>query len=139
MSQLTERKGIHPDLHVVHSVAGRIRLRARKLYGQSQHAADDIVHKLSAIHGLHKAEANPTTGSITMHYDHSALDSVAFFAEVTAALAMIAEGLDPSSVETLFNIVGTSPAEVAESLDQQHVVLPIVTFALGLFIGRQLV
>lgn|SRR5262249_19765526 len=138
MSQLTDRKGIHPDLHVVHSIAGRIRLRARKLYGQSQHA-DDIVRKLSAIHGLHKAEASPTTGSITMHYDHSALNSVAFFAEVTAALAMIAEGLDPSSVEGLFNIVGASPAEVAESLDQQHIVLPIATFALGLFIGRQLV
>lgn len=138
MSQLTERKGIHPDLHVVHSIRGRIRLRARKLYGQPQHA-DAIVRKLSAIHGLHNAEANPITGSITMHYDHSVLDSVAFFAEVAAALAMIAEGLDPSSVEAVFNIVGTSPADVAESLNQQHIVLPIATFAVGLFIGRQLV
>src|SRR5262249_30148028 len=107
-------------------------------YGQSQHA-DAIVRKLSAIDGLHDAAASPTTGTITMRYDHSALSSVGFFAEVAAALALIAEGLDPSSVEPLFSLVGPSPAELAKSLDQHNIVLPIAAFALGLLIGRQLV
>lgn len=138
MSQLIERKGVHPDLHIVHSIPGRMRLRARKLHGQSQYA-DEIVRKLSAIDGLYEAVANPTTSTITMRYDHSAMNSVGFFAEVAAALALIAEGLDPSSVETLFSLVGTSPAELANSLDQHHLVLPIAAFALGLFIGRQFV
>ena len=138
MSQLIERKGVHPDLHVVHSIPGRMRLRARKLHRQPQYA-DEIVRKLSAIDGVHEAVANPTTGTIMMRYDHSALNSVGFFAEVAAALALIAEGLDPSSVETLFSLVGTSPAELTSSLDQPHLVLPIAAFALGLFIGRQFV
>ena len=136
MSKVTAMNGLHPDLHVVHSIPGRIRLRAHNLYGKAQHA-DNIVRKLSAINGLHEAEASPTTGSITMRYDHSALNSVGFFAEVAAALALIEEGLDPSSVQALFKLVGTSPAELAKSLDENHIVLPIATFALGLFIGRQ--
>ena len=48
MSQRTQRNRIHPDLEVIHSIPGRIRLRARKLYGRSQ-SADDIARKLSAI------------------------------------------------------------------------------------------
>ena len=138
MSQFTGRKRIHTDLQVMHSIPGRIRLRARKLYGRSR-SADDIARKLSAIHGLHTVEANPTTGSITMNYHHSVVDSVVFFAEVAAVLGLIAEGIDPSAVEALFKLVGVAPQKVARSLDHQNFVLPIATFALGLFIGRRLV
>ena len=138
MSQRTQRNRIHPDLEVIHSIPGRIRLRARKLYGRSQ-SADDIARKLSAIHGLHTVQTNPTTGSITMSYHDSALDSVVFFAEVAAALGLIAEGIDPSAVEAFFELVGVAPKEEARSLDRQNFVLPIATFALGLFIGRRLV
>lgn len=137
MSRLTDRRGIRPDLQVMHSIPGRIRLRARNLYGRSEHA-EEIVRKLSVIRGLQKARASPTTGSIIMHYDHTALDSVAFFSEVAAALGLIAEGIDPSDVEAFFNLVGISPADVTRSLGQQHMLLSIATFALGLFVGRRL-
>lgn len=137
MAHATAEPHIHPDLRVVHSVPGRLRLRARKLYGRTQ-SAKDVAHKLSGIRGLHRVEANPTTASLTMHYDRSALESVTFFAEVAAALGLVAEGIDPGSVETLFELIGASPADLAKSLDGQQVILPIATFALGLFIGLKL-
>jgi len=138
MSQFTGRKRIHPDLQVMHSIPGRIRLRARKLYGRSR-SADDIARKLSGIHGFHTVEVNPVTGSITMSYHHSVVDSVVFFAEVAAVLGLIAEGIDPSAVEAWFKLVGVPPEEVARSPDRQHFVLPIATFTLGVFIGLKLV
>ena len=136
MPQVKRRKRAHHGLHVMHSIPGRIRLTAHTLYGLSR-SADETVRKLTAIHGVHHVEANPTTGSLTMHYDHSALESVGFFAEVAAALGLIAEGIDPGTVETLFNLVGASPADLAKSLDPQRIILPIAAFALGLYLGRQ--
>ena len=137
---MPHRTRIHhkKDVQVMHMTPGRIRLKARNLCGQPQ-SAEAITRKLSAVQGIHNVEANSTTGSLTMHYHPSALDSVTFFAEVAAALGMIAEGIDPSEVETLFTVVGTSPADVDRALDHRHVVLPIAAFALGLFLGRQLV
>jgi hypothetical protein len=125
----------HPDLRIVHSIPGRIRLKARKLHGRRQFA-EDVSRKLSAVHGLHRVEANPTTGSLTMHYHRSALDSAAFFSELAAALGLIAEGIDPESVEALFDVIGTSPAELITSLDKQHVLLSLAMFGAGLYIGR---
>jgi heavy-metal-associated domain-containing protein len=135
MSKGTVTNCIHPDLHVVHTIPGRIRLKARNLYNRAQ-PAEDVRRKLSAIAGLHHVETNSTTGSLTLHYHHSALDSITFFAEVATALGLIVEGIDPGTVESLFKLVGTSPADMAASLDRQHIVLPIATFALGLYIGR---
>jgi hypothetical protein len=84
-------------------------------------------------------EVNQTTGSLTMHYHRSALQSVAFCGEVAAALGLIAEGIDPGTVESMFELVGLSPAELAKTLDPQHIVLPVATFALGFILGRHLI
>lgn len=137
MPQSTRKRSSHPDLRLVHSIPGRIRLKAKNLYRQSR-SAEEIVRKLSIIDGLHSVEANPTTGSLTMRYHHSALASVTFFTEVSAALGLIAEGIDPGTVDTLFHLMGTSPEDLAKSLDAQHLVLPIATFAVGLYLGRQM-
>ena len=138
MPQLTKPTAIHRDLQVMHSTPGRLRLRARRLHGRAL-PAEAIARKLSGIHGMKHVEANPTTGSVTMHYHRSALDSVTFFAEVAAALGLVAEGIDPGEVESLFELVGISPTKVAETLDRQHIVLPVATFALGLLLGRHFV
>lgn len=138
MSNPIQKARTHPDLHVVHSIPGRLRLRARNLYGRPR-SADHLVRKLSAIQGVHHVEANPNTGSVTMHYHHSATASVAFFAEIAGVLGLVAEGIDPSAVEGLFELVGGSPVEIAKSLDHQHIVVPLASFVLGVLIGRQLI
>jgi Heavy metal associated domain 2 len=138
MPQVSETKAIHRDLKVVHATPGRIRLKARKLHGRSE-PAEAIVHQLSGIQGMKQVDVNQTTGSLTMHYHRSALQSVTFFGEVAAALGLIAEGIDPSTVESMFELVGFSPADLAKTLDSQHIVLPVATFALGFILGRHLI
>ena len=88
---------------------------------------------------MKNVEVNQTTGSLTMHYDHSALESVTFFGEVAAALGLIAEGIDPGTVESMFELVGISTADLAKTVDQQHIVLPVAMFALGFVLGRHLI
>jgi hypothetical protein len=133
-----ETRAIHRDLKVVHATPGRIRIRARKLHGCSE-SAEAIVGRLSGIHGMKHVEVNQTTGSLTMHYHHSALESITFFGEVAAALGLISEGIDPGTVESMFQLVGLSPADLGKSLDPQHIVLPVATFALGFLLGRHLI
>ncbi|MBV8270072.1 MAG: heavy-metal-associated domain-containing protein [Planctomycetaceae bacterium] len=139
MAQITEKKPTHPDFHVMHSIPGRIRLRTPKLRGRPEHA-QEIVRRLSALKGIHTADANPVTGSITVHYHPSALDSVEFFAEIAAALGLIATGLDPSEVAALFEVFGASPEEIGESYGQgigQDIAIPMALFAMGFLAGRR--
>jgi hypothetical protein len=139
MAQITEKKPIHPDFHVMHSIPGRIRLRTHKLRGRPEHT-QEIVRRLSAIKGIHMADANPMTGSITVHYHPSALDSVEFFAEIAAALGLIAIGLEPSEVAALFKVFGASPAEIRESYGQgigRNIAIPIALLAMGFLAGRR--
>jgi hypothetical protein len=139
MQKLTDEKSVHQDLKVAHSISGRIRLSARKMQGRPKRA-EEVGRRLSAIRGMHKAEVNPTTGSITMNYNPSALDSVEFLAEVAAALGLVAAGLDPRAVEAMFKVFGVSPAEIFKSFDRigQELVIPITIFAVGFYAGRQL-
>ena len=137
MSQLMAQKPLPPDLHVVHAISGRIRLRTNQIRGRAQQA-QEVARRLAAIRGVHRAEANATTGSITLHYHPSALDSVKFFAEIAAALGLIASGLEPSEVEALFQVVGVSPAEIRASLGAgigSKLSLPIAFFAMGFLVS----
>jgi hypothetical protein len=139
MSRLTAPKPLPPDLHVVHAISGRIRLRMNQIRGRSQQA-QEVARRLAAIRGVHRAEANATTGSLTLHYHPSALDSVEFFAEIAAALGLLASGLEPSEVEALFQVVGVSPAEIRASWGAgigSKLTLPLAIFAVGFLVGRR--
>lgn len=140
MTQLTMTRSVHPDLQVAHATPGRIRLLSSRLRGQSQQA-EDIARRLSAVRGVQQAHANPTTGSITVHYHTSALESVEFFAEVATALGLIAIGLDPTQVEAMFRVLGLSPAELRTAWGYElwpMIALPVAFLTLGFIIGRRL-
>jgi Heavy metal associated domain 2 len=140
MAQSPAQEAPHPDLHVAHSIPGRIRLRTPKIRGRPRHA-QEIVRKLSAVPGVRRAGANPATGSITVHYHPSALDAVEFFAEIAAALGLIAEGIGPGEVEAVFKVLGVSPAEVRESWGAgigPNIAPGLALFAAGVLIGRRL-
>jgi hypothetical protein len=92
------------------SPAGSACLRPR-VRGRPQHA-EDVERRLVAVRGVHRAHANPTTGSVTVHYHPSALESAEFFTEVAAALGLVATGLEPSQVESMFRLLGVSPEDI---------------------------
>ncbi|MDF9391506.1 MULTISPECIES: HMA2 domain-containing protein [Methylococcus] len=102
-------------LHVTHAVPGRIRLKSERLKGRPQEA-EQLTARLAQVAGIHHAEVNPATGSITLHYHSKALESLTFFAELAAALALIAVDIEAGDVEGLFALVGLSPADAVRSL-----------------------
>lgn len=123
----------------MHAISGRIRLQANKIRGRSRQA-QEVARRLAAIRGVHSAKANSTTGSITVYYRPSALDSVEFFAEIAAALGLIASGIEPSEVKALFQVLGVSPAEIRASLGAgigSKLTIPIAIFAVGFLVGRR--
>jgi hypothetical protein len=139
MTQLTVTSPGHPDLRVAHAIPGRIRLQASRVRGRPGHA-EEVARRLCAVRGVHRAHANPTTGSITVHYHRSALKSAEFFAEIAAALGLIAAGLDPTQVESMFRVLGISPAELRTALGDgvwPTIALPVACFALGFVVGRR--
>jgi hypothetical protein len=139
MTQPSVMSPVHPDLHVAHATPGRLRLRASQIRGKL-HQAEEVARRLAAVRGVHRAHADPTTGSITVHYHGSALDSAEFFAEIAAALSLIAAGLEPTQVEAMFRVLGISPTELRAAWGDRNwpmVALPIAFFALGFVVGRR--
>jgi hypothetical protein len=139
MTQLTVTSPGHPDLRVAHAIPGRIRLLAPRVRGRSGHATE-VARRLGAVRGVHRAHADPTTGSITVHYHRSALESAEFFAEIAAALGLIAAGLDPIQVEAMFRVLGISPAELRAAWGDEvwpRIALPVACLALGFIVGRR--
>lgn len=138
MTELDVRDQVHPDLQVAHATPGRLRLRAPRLMG-NHGRAEAVGQRLAAIEGVHRATADPTTGSVTIHYHLSALKSVEFFAEVAAALGLVATGLDPGAVEAMFQLLGVSPAALRAAWGDgawPMLAVPIAFFALGFAVGR---
>jgi hypothetical protein len=140
MTQITLTRPDHPDVQVAHAVPGRIRLWTPRVRGRPQHA-EDVERRLVAVPGVQRAHANPTTGSVTVHYHPSALESAEFFTEVAAGLGLVASGLEPSQVESMFRLLGVSPEDVRAAWGGRLwplVALPVVCFVLGLLAGRRL-
>lgn len=132
MTECSTSRSIHPHLHVAHATRGRIRLRASKVRGQSEHA-EEVARRLSAVPGVHSAHADPATGSITVHYHHSALESAKFMAEIAGALGLVAAGLEPEAVEAMFGMLGVSPKELCEEASLPVLALSVGLIGLGFF------
>jgi hypothetical protein len=84
-----------------------MRLKSSRLKEHPQYA-HDIARKLSAIDGVHRAEANPTTGSMTVHYRPSALDSLEFVLKIAAAFGLSSVDLDPEELQSWLRAFGVS-------------------------------
>lgn len=102
-------------LHVSHAVPGRIRLKSEQVKGRPQDA-EQLAARLAGVKGIHHAAVNPATGSITLHYHSTALESLTFFAELAAALGLIAVDIEAGDVEGLFALVGLSPTDAVRSV-----------------------
>lgn len=72
--------------HYVHSVPGRLRVKAPafKKRPENAEAASAV---LGALEGIHSVEANPTTGSLLIRYDDNLLRPTRIIG------ALVAEGL----------------------------------------------
>jgi hypothetical protein len=120
-----------------HAIPGRVRFHVHGIRHQPQRVAQ-LTQKLQAVKGIHHVQGNATTGNVTLHYDPAALHSMEFIGEVTGALGLVAEGIDPSTVKDLFELVGVTPSMLIDQLKDQGFLLPLATFAAGWFLGTRL-
>lgn len=120
-----------------HATRGRVRLHVPGIHRRPQRVAQ-LTKKLQAVNGIRHVQGDATTGSVTVHYDPSALRSMKFIGEVAGALGLVAEGIDPSTVKDLFELVGVTPSFLVDSLETHGFLVPLATFAAGLFIGSRL-
>ncbi|HTL60180.1 MAG TPA: hypothetical protein VL261_00925 [Nitrospira sp.] len=116
---------------------GRVRLHMPALRHQPERVAH-LKQKLQAVKGIHHVEGSATTGNVTVHYDAAAVQSLEFLGEVAGALGLMAEGIDPSAVKDLFELVGVTPSMLIDSLKDRGFLVPLATFAAGWFIGTRL-
>jgi copper chaperone CopZ len=66
-------------MHYVHSVPGRLRVRAAQLRGQQTRAAQ-VRHRLEALQGIQSVTVSTVTGSILISYDSAMLSLNAVWA-----------------------------------------------------------
>lgn len=74
-----------------HILPGRLRLRFKALKGEPTKAAALQQH-LGDVVGISRAEVNPTTGSLLLHYDPRLLESPAFLNAISEALGQAFPG-----------------------------------------------
>lgn len=98
----------------VHHVRGRLRVRSRHLKGD-RIAAQAICDALRSIEGVTEAVANPSTGSITVRYEHRRVAMATIWqvlhqeGVVASASPAIVEGDEGSVVRV--NGEGPTPAQ----------------------------
>lgn len=74
-----------------HILPGRLRLRFKALKGERAKAATLQQH-LGDVAGISRAEVNPTTGSLLLHFDPHLLESPAFLNAISEALGQVFPG-----------------------------------------------
>lgn len=70
---------------VLHILPGRMRLRFKALKGRPD-TASSLQSHLGALEGISRAEVNPVTGSLLLHYDPRILSSPAFLDAFSEAM-----------------------------------------------------
>jgi hypothetical protein len=114
-------------------------MKAQNIKGKPQ-KAEEVKRRLSAVEGVKHVEANPTTGSITVHYHRSLLQEAESVGEVAASLGLIASGLGPEEVEGLFKVLGVPTADIFDAFGQGKVrsfAIALSIFAAGVLLGRR--
>jgi len=79
------------DIHLLHGLPGRIRVRVEALK-HNEALGEDFMRQLSALHGIVAVETNSATGSLLINYDPEVVEVLAFSPRLADALGMKAEG-----------------------------------------------
>jgi hypothetical protein len=97
---------IMPDhAHIVHHLPGRIRVHIPRLKGRAK-LGSRICEMAEAIPGVHRAEANPVTGSVLVRYDR----------HDPAIAQRLAQALE--QIDTLISIADPEAGKFAEAAEK---------------------
>lgn len=120
------------DIHLVHSLAGRIRFKLGGIKGNPDQARE-IETRLATVKGMRSVQASYVTGSVVARYDPTILESLDLHFAVAKAL-----GVAPSDLnaEYLANWSAKEtngvPSSTIESVQNWRIFVPLALCFLGI-------
>ena len=112
-------------LHVVHHIPGRLRMKVASAKGNVE-LLDQIRQLFAASPGVHAVAVNPTTGSLTLHYDRTQQEE--FYNHFKASYARHAlSGSTPPATD-IDNIVNKIEEEAKFLADRSLLARNVVDF-----------
>lgn len=116
------------DIHLVHSLPGRIRFKLESIKGKPDQARE-IEARLAAVRGMHGVAASYVTGSVVAKYDPTILESLDLHFAIAKAL-----GVAPSDLNAEY-LAKWSAKETNETLPPLiawRMVVPLALCFLGI-------
>lgn len=120
------------DIHLVHSLPGRIRFKLESIKGKHDQARE-IETRLAAVRGMHGVEASALTGSVVARYDPGVLEQLDLHFAIAKALGIAPSELNAEYLEQWYakeaNEVRSSPLE---SFQNWRLLVPLAFCLLGI-------
>ncbi len=85
------------DIHLVHSLPGRLRFKLEGLKGQPDQARE-IEARLAEVRGMQGVQASSLTGSVVAKYDPAVLESLDLYVAIANAMGIAASDLNSESL-----------------------------------------
>jgi hypothetical protein len=99
------------DFQILHFIPGRIRFRLGRVKDNLA-LAEEIQRKLASAPGVHKARANPITGSVLVLYEPSRTESADSWLQIGRELDLFPDGFD--DLQSLYQHQQTSAAKPSQ-------------------------
>lgn len=119
------------DIHLVHSLPGRIRFRLESIRGKPDQARE-IKTRLAAVRGMHGVEVSYVTGSVLARYDPAVLEQLDLHFAIAKALGIAPSELNAEYLEQWYaNEANQVRASPIESIQNWRVLIPLVLCLFG--------
>ena len=119
------------DIHLVHSLPGRIRFKLEGMKGKPDQARE-IEARLAGVRGMHGVQASSLTGSVVAKYDPAVLEQLDLHFAIAKALGIAPSDLNAQYLEQWYakkgNEVRSSPVE---SIQNWRMLVPLVLCLFG--------
>jgi hypothetical protein len=120
------------DIHLVHSLPGRIRFKLEGIKGNPDQARETEA-RLAGLRGMHGVQASYVTGSVVARYDPSVLESLDLHFAIAKAL-----GVAPSDLNAEYLAKWSAketngvPSSTMESIQNWRMLVPIALCLFGI-------
>jgi hypothetical protein len=120
------------DIHLVHSLAGRIRFKLGGIKGNPDQARE-IETRLATVKGMRSVQASYVTGSVVAKYDPTILESLDLHFAVAKALGVAPSDLNAEYLAT-WSARETNgvPSSTIESIQNWRMLVPLAFCLFGI-------
>lgn len=120
------------DIHLIHSLPGRIRFKLEGIKGKADQARE-IEARLAAVHGIHSVQASYLTGSVVAKYDPAVLESLDLHFAIAKAMGIAPSDLNAEYLAKWYaRETDEAQFPAVESVQKWRIFLPLALCFLGI-------